>query len=725
MMRGKRSKTESLQGLLTAAQRAVDEHGWDEVTSALAQATRNVRSGLPHDTDAGALSPLFALIGQIPKSAWTPLLAPLAAAAVTSVNQPQIDKAGLADDAWERSLIIPEFDKPVGPMTRARQRRLTSIFAAAQLAGVAATATKAGPAREAWATGIMFPGAGFVYTRDPARLAITIALFALTGVLWFGTGNHIAPPLVWAGAAAIAAKRAAAGKKTWRGAPYLVAAGAAAMAYEQARERRKRFRRQKEQGKAANELLKNIDPPLRGADRPEAYTLGEMDEITTALQRKFIDTAFKPYDNWDDWDVIEQFQPAALRYQVDHMIYTIALQKYTRTPAFRGYQDEAMRRLVTKYQQKKVWSYWAYENLWGNLEWNPDPARKQNIMLTGFFALSLGAFQTVTGDHRHQEVGSIEFVWNDKRRFPYSYDTLCASLTSDYLKSPWGLVVCEPNWIFSPCNMRGAAGLIIHDRIHGTSYWDTIKDGYYRGMDQEFVRPDGLLNFYRSARTGIGQNGASFSTDLRPMVPHLADRGWALLRAAFEEKDGKLVTPLAKRERLLDTANYAYHPLKAYAYIIEEAREVGDEEAAEAAWEEVQGRIDMRIDERGWLEVPGASMGAHLGIARSLNGRKSGRLDLITKGMPETWMQGPQLESVPYPSLVVTRAVNDGGGLEAVVRSTNGGGRFPLELSQLRPGAEYTVTGATTTTLTPDERGNATVEVDVDGRRELRVVPVG
>ena len=186
------------------------------------------------------------------------------------------------------------------------------------------------------------------------------------------------------------------------------------------------------------------------------HAVGEMDDITTALARKFVDTSFKPLDDWTDWDVIEQFQPAALRYQIDHMIYTIALQKYTRTPAFRGYQDEAMRRLVQKYQQKKVWSYWAYENLWGNLEWNPDPARKQNIMLTGFFALSLGAFQTVTGDLRHSEAGAIEFVWNEKRRYPYSYDSLCASLTSDYLKSPWGLVVCEPNWIFSACNMRGA-----------------------------------------------------------------------------------------------------------------------------------------------------------------------------------------------------------------------------------------------------------------------------
>ena len=458
------------------------------------------------------------------------------------------------------------------------------------------------------------------------------------------------------------------------------------LAYEQLRERRKRFKSQQKQAEAANELLRTAVPPLRGADRPPVHVADEMGDEALALTRRFVDTAFKPADDWEDWDVIEQFQPAALRYQIDHLIYTMALQKYARTPAFRGYHDEAMRRLIEKYQEKKVWSYWAYENLWGNFEWNPDPARKQNIMLTGFFALSLGAYQTVTGDYRHEEVGSIEFKWNEKRRYPYSYDTLCASLTSDYLKSPWGLVVCEPNWIYSICNMRGAEGLMIHDRLHGTHYWDMIKDGYFRGMEQEFVRPDGMLNFYRSARTGIGQNGASFSNDLRPVAPHLADRGWTLLRAAFQEQDGKLVTPLIKRDKLLDTGNYSFHPLKSYCYIIDEAREAGDEPAAEAAWDEVKDRIDMKIDDRGWLVVEDASLSSHVALSRALVGRKAGWLDMIEKGMPKEWLDGPQLESVPYPQVLVSRAVTDGKALDAVLRSTNGGGRVAVELSQLRPG---------------------------------------
>jgi hypothetical protein len=672
-----------------------------------------------------ALRPVLDVATQLPQSAWTPILAPLAAAALTSFNQPQIDKAGAADDPLDKPLSIPPHTHPVGPMTRARQRRIAAVFASAQLAGVCAVAVRAGPAREAWAAGIALPGGGHLYNRDPARFAVTAAAFGLTGVLWFGTGNHVAPPLVWAGSAALAAKRAGRSSKHWRSTPFVIAAAVAVTAAELVRERRQQFKEQKAQAEAANQLLAVTVPPLRGADRPDVHAIDEMDEIPLALARRFVDTAFMPLDDWSEWDMIEQFQTGAVRYQIDHMVYTIALQKFTRTPAFRGYQDEAMRRLIDKYQQKRVWSYWAYENLWGNLEWNPDPARKQNIMLTGFFALSLGAFQTVTGDYRHEREGEIEFVWSDKRRYPYSYDTLCASLTADYLKSPWGLVVCEPNWIFSPCNMRGAAGLRIHDRLHGTHYWDMIKDGYYRGMEQEFVRPDGTLNFYRSARTGIGLASSGFATDLRPTLPHVADRAWTMLRAAYEERDGKLVTPLAGRDKLLDTGNYAFHPLKAYAYLIEEAREVGDDQAAEAAWEEVQQRIDMRIDDRGWLVVDGASVAAHLALARSLNGRKSGWLDLITRGMPEAWANGPQVESVPYPAVMVSRAVTDGQALDAVFRSTNGGGRFDVELSQLRPDAEYDLTGATAPSLVADGHGRATVEVELNGRQELRLTPRG
>jgi hypothetical protein len=98
---------------------------------------------------------------------------------------------------------------------------------------------------------------------------------------------------------------------------------------------------------------------------------------------------------------------------------------------------------------------------------------------------------------------------------------------------------------------------------------------------------------------------------------------------------------------------------------------------------------------------------------------------MIGKGMPDAWVNGPQVESVPYPAVMVSRAVTDGAALDAVFRSTNGGGRFDVELSQLRPSAEYALTGATSPSIVADDRGRATVELEVDGRRELRLTPRG
>ena len=56
-------------------------------------------------------------------------------------------------------------------------------------------------------------------------------------------------------------------------------------------------------------------------------------------------------------------------------------------------------------------------------------------------------------------------------------------------------------------------------------------------------------------------------------------------------------------------------------------------------------------------------------------------------------------------------------------RSTNGGGRVAVELSQLRPGAQYSVTGGVDSAVTADDKGRASVQVDLNGRSELRVAP--
>ncbi|WP_181779178.1 linalool dehydratase/isomerase domain-containing protein, partial [Pseudonocardia pini] len=499
--------------------------------------------------------------------------------------------------------------------------------------------------------------------------------------------------------------------------------GLAVVAAEQWRIRRKTFTAQVEQAKAVNGLLAGATPPLRGDARPAVHVADELGDEELALTRRFVDLAFQEPDDWSNWTVIDQFQPAALRYQVDATVNALALQRYVHNPAFTGYLDEAQLRLIDRYQQKKVWGYWALENLWGNLEWDPDPGKKQNIMMTGYYGLSIGLYQTVSGDLRHSEPGAIRFRWNDRREFRYSLGELLGNLTADYVRSPWGMVVCEPNWIFALCNLRGGTALKVHDRVHGTSFWDQVKDGYYRCFEQEIVRPDGQINGHRSSRLGFGQVGVSLATDTRPLIPHVADRDSVLLRTICRQPDGTVRTPFAGDSSLLDPGNYTFHPLTAYAAVMEEAREVGDLELFDAAYGELRESANPRIDERGWLTVDGASMLAYTGFGRALFGRTGGWVDLVEKGMPEHWRTGPVVDAVPYPTAMVAKAVSDGADLDVVLRATNGGGRIEVGLARLVPGTKYTVDGAVDTDLVADDDGRATLTVDLDGRRELRVSP--
>lgn len=666
--------------------------------------------------------PLLSAAARAGRSSWTPVVVPLLTALGVSARQPYLRTRGRADALLDRPLLIPERTYPTGPMTRARQRRMLAMLASVQLAGVAATASGASAPARAFATGMMVPGAGLLAVRDPARFAVSVGAFGFSLLLWFGAGSMTAPPVVWTCSAAWAARRAARGARVSTAAPWLTAAAVAVAAAEQNRWRRRVFAAQREQATAANTVLATAFPPLRGAARPDVHTGDELGDVELALTRRFVDMANQDNDDWSNWTVIDQFQPAALRYQIDAMINALALQRFVHAPAASAYLDDAQRRLIDRYQQKKVWGYWALENLWGNLEWDPDPAKKQNIMMTGYYALSIGLYQTVSGDYRHSERGAINFRWNARKNYPYSLGELCSALTADYVRSPWGLVVCEPNWIFALCNLRGATALRVHDRLHGTSFWDQIKDGFVRGFEDEIVRPDGAINAYRSSRSGVGQVGVASATDLRPLLPHIADRGYVLLRAACTP-GGEVRTPFRDDDRLLDPGNYSFHPLTAYASVMEDAREAGDVDLFRGAYDELRARTDFHVDNRGWLQVEGASTLAYTMLGRALFGRQAGWIDLVEKGIPHRWRSGPRISRVPFPEVMIARAVLEADTLVGVLRCFGRGGRYAIGLDHLDPGRRYVVNGGVAAAVVADDDGCATIDVDIDGRREIRLTP--
>ncbi|WP_220187262.1 hypothetical protein, partial [Pseudonocardia pini] len=179
------SAADPLVDLVSAAGTAAREHGWDAVSRAVTDTLTAAREGRPAPAPA-ELGGVFAAVAAVGRSSWTPIIAPLVTALVAGVKQPVADKRGWADDPLGRSLEIPIAEHPVGPLSRARQRRLLAVLGSAQIAGLAAVVTKAPPAKQAFGVGMMAPGGGFLYTRDPALFAASLVAFAFSLLLWFG-----------------------------------------------------------------------------------------------------------------------------------------------------------------------------------------------------------------------------------------------------------------------------------------------------------------------------------------------------------------------------------------------------------------------------------------------------------------------------------------------------------------------------------------------------------
>jgi hypothetical protein len=152
------------------------------------------------------------------------------------------------------------------------------------------------------------------------------------------------------------------------------------------------------------------------------------------------------------------------------------------------------------------------------------------------------------------------------------------------------------------------------------------------------------------------------------------------------------------------------------------AREMGDGELYEAVKASADAKFAPTItDGVRWYER--ASTQANAMLLMSRLGSAGAFRDLVLSD--PRGARGPTLGEVPYPDVLVARAVTDGGALDVVLRPGRAGGRFGIVVDDLVPGAVYDVRGARSDRIEADPQGQACLEVDLGDRQELRVAPAG
>ncbi|MCB9949248.1 MAG: hypothetical protein H6842_15720 [Rhodospirillaceae bacterium] len=608
-----------------------------------------------------------------------------------------------------------------GPVTRARLAGTIGIHGGLVAFGTGLHAVSTDAQVRAFALGLAMPGGGFLSwagadspTRAVALLlaAAALAAFLAAVILWLATGNVIAPPMLWLGAAGAAGAGAGvdtAAGSLWAGAGVAVPALAVcawllgtAMPAVLGGVPRRRSRR--------------ATVPLTAPARPSAPPAGaELGRDDLRLMRLILDRALQPVSAFRGFEWIDQFQTAAVRYQLNALAFALAMARSVHLPAFDGYLATAVANLADKQTDHRVWRYWALENAWGNLRLGADPIPRGNIMFTGFLAAQLACDPPV--DDRR--------VWQFRhpggRQYAYSPADMIAILVAQYRKAPFGLLSCEPNWIYPLCNAITATAIRAHDAATGSAHWQAIAPRFRAGLEAEFTTRDGRLVPCRSSLTGLALPGvggvvmqAFPCLFLNALFPDIAERLWQRVR------DDLRIKGVRRAVWPVDVGNYRFSRAAGYAATAAAAVEMGDGETAQHLLEALDDDCP-RVVAGDVAHRPRASLWAHGIEAMARCGTAGGLRRLITE--PLMRQTGPAIREARYPQVLVARAVQTEGALDAVLYPGDRPGFAGLTIGGLAPGGAYDAAMAEPHRFTAGTDGTARLNIPLFGRTTLRIVP--
>jgi hypothetical protein len=618
-----------------------------------------------------------------------------------------------------------------GPITTGRLRRTQLLYLAALVCGCVPYLIDASPAWKALGLGAWLPGAGFL-ALGPwgiVPLVLTFSLFATAVFAWFAAGAIIFPLLVWAGSAVLAAWFAP--ETPWPAAPYL--AGGVCMALGLTLYRRTHGRRVRDAASAVQRktLLPGAlqDARARAAARTPSDAR-ELSDEELANARYLLDRVLQPLDCFDGFDCIDKFQTAAIRYQINFIGYGLSQLQQLYAPNFHGYLSLAQRNGIEKYLQRRVWDYWVYESCWGHLNLtNWDPARDDNIMLTGYYGAQVALYCGNTGDSRYEVPGSLTFRLNDKKAWPHDVHSITRSVVDNYRRSAYCLYPCEPNWIYAGCNFRGMTTLAAYDRAFRTEYVASVRDSFLEQLDREFTNGAGGIVGLRSSLTGIEfpfpSSDLGYCLTTSTFCPERAERMWALVQFGMRRLLGRegnkpvLLLP----DKGIDFGNYRRGALCfAMGALLAAAREFGDAELAEAAINTLDLRCG-RTERDGVIHYSGGSNLANSYIAAARFMRREDYREVFSRPPSRANLSGPLLSEAKYPDVLVARAMSNGEDLDLVLVPGAGGGRQSIGLSRLVPGRAYAVAGRPDLSFTADPQGAAQMLLELTGRTRIHLSP--
>ncbi|MDF1629884.1 MAG: hypothetical protein P1U78_08825 [Alcanivoracaceae bacterium] len=583
--------------------------------------------------------------------------------------------------------------------------------------------------------GVWFPGAAFLALGVSAwwMAALAFSLFVLLRVGWSLTGMLALPVAGWLLPALIAAMMAGeAVSADMRWIPLVALTIAAASWLREAWTRRWRYARAQRRRAFLPQALQELDQASVAEPDPNTR---ELTPEALAAARYVFDLALQPVGQFEGFSRRDNFQLAALRYQLNYISYGLAMMQCHYTPNFHGYLSQAQRYAIESLTRPEVCGYWKWESR-GSFRLDVNPAGRDNVMLTGWSLVGITAYAANTGDTRYEQPGSLVFkpFHHGGKTFPHDSGSFIRSLLTNWRSAPYTMYPCEPYWTFPLCNAFGICGVIPYDRQHGTQYMTEHFDTMLTRFEQEFLFEDGDMVPMRSDLTGL-----DFATrTLPPQFGMLSQLSVAIYFNALHAGHARRAYAIARHESLrleegrldlgipvnlmLDVGDYSINPCLNLALVALAAHEQGDEQIAQAALREAEAARPRR--DAATMALEDVSCATNVMLATARWARRNDWRHLINRGPQPGALKGPLLTECRYPDVLVARAISDGSNLELVLYNGADAGLQSLAIERLQPGGEYRRSD-TGESLHANSNGCAVVDIHLDGRTELTLQPVG
>lgn len=358
-----------------------------------------------------------------------------------------------------------------------------------------------------------------------------------------------------------------------------------------------------------------------------------------------------------------------------------------------------------------------------------DPIKKDNIMVSGYILQALGIYQSNTHDDRYCKRDSLEFEITDAIKYNYDLPRIAEAVFRNMDENPYCLYPCEPNWIYTLCNLVGISGMMAADRLLGNDYSNRLKERFESALEKEFSYPDGSILPICSELTGFTIPGlaGALSDGINSILcaaylPHIAHRNWAFTKKeniTYNEK-GRLECINLMGADKLDPGNYKPGEGSIRAIFAAAAAEFGDEKLRRDLLKQLDEEFHPVFETRtGALKNKGLSTLEQGTALRARLGRYQDWCKMIQKGPPEQVFRGPILDSVPFPEVLVAKAYSrDGQTVELVLYNGKEAGTFPLRFTKLRSGKRYKLG---VQTVLANGEGCASFEAAINGRTALKL----